>query len=463
MVIIRRFAQSAPRVSSTTNNYDWSHLVTSANGCTMESEEWAQELFLKDAQRDVKALQAALEKQETMAKQHAANMNYESAELHISANSATAESEWAQEVLLKDASEKDVKALQAALEEAMAKQNTPAERLHVSPNSATMEAEGWAQELFLKDAQKDVQALQAAIENEEKIQYEKPVALHVSANSCTMESEWAHEILLKDAQQDVQALQAALEQHTDNSASAAEAQQLDQMLHQWTLSSPESAIGYTHVGETMNEATQQQFGQVLQQHGLDTTGPSIAPQQESPQAKAAIDLMMQHMLLASPESATGYVHVTETMTQDLKHNFAAALAKPTEPPQDIPLPKTFQDAIQDNHQRAIVVTTAVPPFRVVHVNAVWEGLCGYSQQEASGKPIGKLLQGLETQAEPTRKLVQQVLEQSNNTASMELINYTKTGRKFHNKLQLGALYNESSKVEYLIGVLQEVEKKNMAA
>ena len=59
--------------------------------------------------------------------------------------------------------------------------------------------------------------------------------------------------------------------------------------------------------------------------------------------------------------------------------------------------------------QARVITESVPPFRITHVNDAWEGLCGFTRQEAVGKTLG-MLQGpgtiyhTDTHTQPLKKL-----------------------------------------------------------
>jgi hypothetical protein len=59
-----------------------------------------------------------------------------------------------------------------------------------------------------------------------------------------------------------------------------------------------------------------------------------------------------------------------------------------------PLPKNME-SVKREKRLAIVVTEMNPPFKIVHVNSVWEDLCGWTQEECRGKTLG-VLQGKET-------------------------------------------------------------------
>lgn len=117
-----------------------------------------------------------------------------------------------------------------------------------------------------------------------------------------------------------------------------------------------------------------------------------------------------------------------------------------------PLPRTIQDALRHS-SRAIVITEAVKPFRIVNVNKAWEDLCGYSYVEAKGKTLGSLLRGPETDTYTGTSLIAQLLR--GEEAGATLTNYTKDNRAFRNRLQVGPLM-DGLDVTHFVGVLQEV-------
>lgn len=114
---------------------------------------------------------------------------------------------------------------------------------------------------------------------------------------------------------------------------------------------------------------------------------------------------------------------------------------------DRPIPKSMTRARRERHQ-AIVVTEANPPFKIVYVNSVWEGLCGWSQEECQGKTLS-LLQGQETDVSSITPLLSKLLQ--GEEAGIVLTNYTKAGRRFRNHLRVGPMEGG-----LFVGVLQEI-------
>ena len=118
-----------------------------------------------------------------------------------------------------------------------------------------------------------------------------------------------------------------------------------------------------------------------------------------------------------------------------------------------PLPRTLQDTrLQSN--RAIVVTEKVAPFRVVDVNTAWENLCGYTLGESKGKSLGDLLRGPETDQLAATGLISNLLK--GEEAGTVLINYTKDGRRFRNRVRVGPIF-EGNQISHFVGVLQEMK------
>jgi PAS domain S-box-containing protein len=116
------------------------------------------------------------------------------------------------------------------------------------------------------------------------------------------------------------------------------------------------------------------------------------------------------------------------------------------------LPRTIQEALHRS-SRAIVVTEAVKPFRIVDVNKAWEDLCGYTYAEAKDKTLGSLLRGPDTESFTGDAMFAQLLRGEEAVAT--LTNYTKDYRAFRNRLQVGPLM-DGSDVTHFVGVLQEV-------
>ena len=120
-----------------------------------------------------------------------------------------------------------------------------------------------------------------------------------------------------------------------------------------------------------------------------------------------------------------------------------------------PLPQNLSDALRPS-RRAIVITENKAPFRIWNVNPAWEELCGYSFLESRGKTLGSLLQGNQTDTIAATNLISKLL-QGEEEVGTTLVNYTKEGRRFHNRIRVGPIYDDQHQVSHFVGVLQEVQ------
>jgi PAS domain-containing protein len=125
------------------------------------------------------------------------------------------------------------------------------------------------------------------------------------------------------------------------------------------------------------------------------------------------------------------------------------------------LPETFREVLQQETDQAIVVTTAQAPHMIVHVNAAWENLCGYTKAEAVHGSLA-LIQGPDLnreRTEPMAQMIQRVVETCQ-PQEIVLVNYSKSGRPFTNHLVVGPLHLKSKhsreRAQFLVGVLEEV-------
>ena len=130
-----------------------------------------------------------------------------------------------------------------------------------------------------------------------------------------------------------------------------------------------------------------------------------------------------------------------------------------EPLDTAPLPKTLKDTLVPS-DRAIVVTEATAPFRVVVVNSAWEDLCGYSCEESKGRSLGELLKGPETDQLAATGLIANLL--NGEEAGAVLVNYAKGGRRFRNRVRVGPLYDGNHQISHFVGVLQELKMRSLA-
>lgn len=124
----------------------------------------------------------------------------------------------------------------------------------------------------------------------------------------------------------------------------------------------------------------------------------------------------------------------------------------------VSLPHTLAQALQSS--QACVVTTKAHPHTIVAVNAAWESLCGYRQDEVLHQTLA-VIQGPQTNTELAEASVNAVVQNNKDTHTTNdvyLINYKKSGESFINHLTLSnmVLSLEQPQVELLVGVLEPV-------
>jgi PAS domain S-box-containing protein len=90
---------------------------------------------------------------------------------------------------------------------------------------------------------------------------------------------------------------------------------------------------------------------------------------------------------------------------------------------------------------------------LVYLNAGFERLTGYSQEDAMGKNC-RFLQGADTEQEPINELRTAI---SNGEAcTVELLNYKKDGTPFWNRLSIAPIKNEDDVVTHYVGVQSDI-------
>lgn len=154
----------------------------------------------------------------------------------------------------------------------------------------------------------------------------------------------------------------------------------------------------------------------------------------------------------------------QQLAHSQKHRYTKPFESNQEPPrfEQQPLPRTLLDAFRDDESRAIVVTEAVKPFRIVAVNTAWEDLCGYTSSQAHQKTLGSLLQGPDTDTVAATGLIAKLLDGESEAGAI-LINYTARGRCFRNRVRVGPIYEDSDSrnVTNFVGVLQEMQEESL--
>ena len=126
---------------------------------------------------------------------------------------------------------------------------------------------------------------------------------------------------------------------------------------------------------------------------------------------------------------------------------------------DMLIPKTLQGALSS--KKAVVITECVPPFKITHVNAAWENLCGFSKEEAIGKTPRELLNGPLTQNVHLRGFTRDI-KSSKMPSQVVLTNYNKRKETFENRLTIAPFsINGTIEATHYLAVLEPLNKANV--
>eukprot|EP00978_Attheya_sp_CCMP212_P044050 scaffold298867_cov71-Attheya_sp.AAC.1 len=157
-------------------------------------------------------------------------------------------------------------------------------------------------------------------------------------------------------------------------------------------------------------------------------------------------VLLKHVLTKLGYDPTATSLIMNGDKQDQDHGNTLALHE---------LPQTFDPSIRANnvmhmHEKnpllfplheheALVVTTAVSPHTIVHVNQAWLDLCGFStRQEAKGQTFS-IIQGPESNTFEAANIVRRCHE-TLQPQEAYMVNYTASGERFINHVTIGPLY-----------------------
>ncbi|KAG5191468.1 hypothetical protein JKP88DRAFT_204837 [Tribonema minus] len=110
------------------------------------------------------------------------------------------------------------------------------------------------------------------------------------------------------------------------------------------------------------------------------------------------------------------------------------------------VPNTLAMAQAPCDADARFITTAEPPYLIVHASPAWCRLCGYASEEAVGRTAA-LLQGPATDRAAVARFMGAV--RARHCCSMEVVNYTKAGVPFANYIVAYPLSTDGRVTHYL--------------
>jgi PAS domain S-box-containing protein len=173
---------------------------------------------------------------------------------------------------------------------------------------------------------------------------------------------------------------------------------------------------------------------------------------------------MHHKFWKAYNSRKDAVASQASKVKEMSQSFSPKSAR-------LPLPSTLHDAylelgfhqfssqlkVQNMYHRAIAITEAQPPFKIVEVNKEWINMCGYSRKRAIGSTLKDLLQGPETDLRVAKDLVSSLVQGEDTEFEAVLTNYRQDGSKFRNHIRVGPIKNAvTGKTTHFVGVFREM-------
>ena len=135
---------------------------------------------------------------------------------------------------------------------------------------------------------------------------------------------------------------------------------------------------------------------------------------------------------------------------------ASPPARPSSPPliiraaEESGMPFTLADAMAPCDEARVVVDE--DGGTVIHVNAAWEQLCGYSAEECVGVDLKELI-GCPDSEEALFKALVTAVKQQGACAEARLTGYRKDGSEFIARLRVSPLYCEQTNKRSYVGVM----------
>lgn len=124
------------------------------------------------------------------------------------------------------------------------------------------------------------------------------------------------------------------------------------------------------------------------------------------------------------------------------------------------LPRKFDHAIATSAtaKEALIITEAIPPFRITHVNDAWVNLCGFTSEEVLGNTL-EMIQGQNTSDRVLKKMMAKAATPQD--MAFKLVNYRKNGQEFLNHLRIVPLTSSENQVTHFLGMLEDVTPHTM--
>ena len=123
------------------------------------------------------------------------------------------------------------------------------------------------------------------------------------------------------------------------------------------------------------------------------------------------------------------------------------------------LPMQWEFIISKLKSSVTVVDATSPDLPLMYVNEHFTWLTGYTYEESIGRNC-RFLQGTDTDPE-TVLYIREALSKRQ-SIKVEVLNYTKSGQKFWNELNIDPIFNESGECLYFVGIQYDISDRKYA-
>lgn len=106
-----------------------------------------------------------------------------------------------------------------------------------------------------------------------------------------------------------------------------------------------------------------------------------------------------------------------------------------------------------------VVDATLPELPLMYVNEHFTRLTGYTYEESVGQNC-RFLQGQDTDPETVMQIRDALKKQQ--SIKIDILNYTKSGQKFWNELNIDPIFNESGECLYFVGIQYDISERKYA-
>ncbi|MGO4731970.1 ATP-binding protein [Paenibacillus sp. 2KB_22] len=123
------------------------------------------------------------------------------------------------------------------------------------------------------------------------------------------------------------------------------------------------------------------------------------------------------------------------------------------------LPLQWEFIISKVKSSVTVVDATLPELPLMYVNEHFTRLTGYTYEESVGQNC-RFLQGQDTDPETVMQIRDALKKQQ--SIKIDILNYTKSGQKFWNELNIDPIFNESGECLYFVGIQYDISERKYA-